>query len=270
MNRDDILQLAASDALGLLSPSERTELELAFLAADPATRAEIRRVQDTVAGMIDALPPEEAPASLRARVMDRIQHLIEEDLAESIHESVIARVGGDIDRRDWVERFMAGRVSPMWRVACLVLVTASLCVGWYSLEAHRTNRVLSEYMVNNATREFLRESGALADDFLFDPDATFATLQATRPEQLGRAVVAYIASQNKGFLYADGIPESDFRYRLCVGTDQGELETIKTFSSDGETVGVAFDLSADEAEGKQIWIVGSVENTDDYILVTGL
>lgn len=269
MNRDDILQLAASDALGLLSPSERTELELAFLAADASTRAEIRRVQDTVAGMVDALPPEEPASTLRARVMGRIQHLIEEDLAESIHESVIARVGGDVDRRDWVERFMAGRVSPMWRVACLVLATASLCVGWYSLEAHRTNRALSEYMVNNATREFLRDSGAFAEDFMYHPDASFAALQATRPEQLGRAMVAYISSENKGFLFAD-VPESDYRYQLCVGDDPEQLRTIKTFSSDGESMGVAFDLTASDAEGKQLWIVGTVRDADDYVLVTSL
>jgi anti-sigma factor ChrR (cupin superfamily) len=72
MNCDELQQLAALSALGVLPESETVALN-ARLADDESARAGLARFIDVAAALAGLVPQRPAPAALRQRILDRIR-----------------------------------------------------------------------------------------------------------------------------------------------------------------------------------------------------
>lgn len=68
--RDEIQELAAGYALGVLDEADRRRVESLLASGDAELEAALRDFGDAAALMAHAAPPAEAPAALRARVLD--------------------------------------------------------------------------------------------------------------------------------------------------------------------------------------------------------
>ena len=288
MDRNELIEWAGLDALGLLDRDEQERFEAAFRRADSALKAELRAIQDAAVALSGALLPPVAPdaavaervlaavseriameqessilttPSLKHRVLGAVERHIHEDLYGSVqHETPygLSYAG----RRDWVERLASGRVSPVWRVAALIFATATLAFGFFAVSAYTDAMRMARDVSTGRVDEVLRrEFGHLPEEFWLHPEAQLQTfgLSADAGEGFpGRAMVAVINSQDRGFLTARNLPETDQRYRLCVGMPDraDEAVTLATFEASGETVAVPFALEGRDVTGMQWWVMG--------------
>jgi hypothetical protein len=141
-SREEMLDLAAADAIGALDAVEQARFERAFIASAPSLQADIRAVQDRIvqdhlaAGSVFR-SSEQPPASLRLKTLARVASAIEAEGAAPIavigpargasRASSDAREGTrDALLREILERTELERrpTQHLWRVAALFLFAA--------------------------------------------------------------------------------------------------------------------------------------------------
>src|SRR5262249_14914584 len=126
MKTQELLELAALDALGLLDEAEREAFDRAFRAAPPALQAQIRREQTRIAGDDSLLPKVETPMGLKARVLAAWR----EAVAAVSNRSRTRRLVGALT-------LMPNRgVNPWWRAGAIACAAASLvlAVGFFTIK----------------------------------------------------------------------------------------------------------------------------------------
>ena len=90
ITRDEMLELAIADAMGVLDTVDSTRFERAFAAAVPSLQAEVRAMQDRVVADRALLSDELPPASLRLKTLARVASAIEHERAAA---APIATIG---------------------------------------------------------------------------------------------------------------------------------------------------------------------------------
>lgn len=90
ITRDEMLELAIADAMGVLDTVDSARFERAFAAAVPSLQAEVRAMQDRVVADRALLSDELPPASLRLRTLARVASAIEHERAAA---APIATIG---------------------------------------------------------------------------------------------------------------------------------------------------------------------------------
>jgi len=180
MSTRELFEMASLDVLGLLDEEERAAFENAFRAADPATQAQIRREQRRFAEIDRSLPDVEAPAGLRARVVNAVREAI-----ASVRTEPIGRIGpGTVA--------VGFNSAPIWRAACIGFATASMVLAGFSWRVQRANVAILQDMTNNRAVESIVDvagpQGARFAHFLASPgthDMAFVPAQAA--EDIGSA-----------------------------------------------------------------------------------
>ena len=81
LRREELLELAALDAMGQLDEFEADHYTRSFHAAPASVQEEIRRLQAEIATDEAFLSDEEMPADLKARVMGAVTAAIDEEAA---------------------------------------------------------------------------------------------------------------------------------------------------------------------------------------------
>ena len=74
----DLIELSLLDAMGLLDDEERAAFERAFAGTSPAVQSHVRREQTRLAQIDFLLPDVEAPAGLRAMVLEAVRKAMAE------------------------------------------------------------------------------------------------------------------------------------------------------------------------------------------------
>ena len=128
MDRDEAQPQLAAYALGALEGQEREDLERA-LRADPALREDLRGYQRTVANLPLGVEMVDPPASLKTRLLRRIELYEAERNAES------QAAAGSESRSRW-RSSMGG---PLRSMAYSVAAVALLLVGWSVYQTFRVN-----------------------------------------------------------------------------------------------------------------------------------
>ncbi|MGE3109603.1 MAG: hypothetical protein AB7G11_16895 [Phycisphaerales bacterium] len=116
MKTQELLELAALDALGLLDEHERDAFDRAFRAAPPALQAQIRGEQTRLAKDDSLLPAVETPIGLKAKVLARWR------------EAMSAR------RRFIPPLLPSAGVSPIWRMAAVGALAATTVMAVATLQ----------------------------------------------------------------------------------------------------------------------------------------
>ena len=173
ISREELLELAVADAIGVLDEVDTARFERAFSSAAPSLQAEVRVAQDRVALDRMLLVDEQPPASLRLKTLARVAAAIELEAAGAAPIAMIGPARGHtadravagalavsdnsprefIDHesreaivREILERSAMERRPPqhLWRAAALFLF-AALVVALYF---HSEQRAISERMMN--------------------------------------------------------------------------------------------------------------------------
>lgn len=170
LRREELIEQAALEALGLLDERETEAFERAFEDAPENIQEQIRRIQAETVTDVAMLSGEEPPASLRGKVLAAVSDAVEDEAREL---QPIASIGvrarrpgqaGAIevaeavrDERQGLRLQAAQRHLLVWRAASIALAASLLTTlfwsGMYRLERHSIQQLVD----NGATVRQLEE-----------------------------------------------------------------------------------------------------------------
>ncbi len=244
MRTNDLIEMAALDALGLLDESEHAEYEKAFQAATPALRRQIRAEQQRAAEFeASLLPIVEPTESLKNRVLAKIAETKALEEASGTR-AVIHRPGRVVPKVR-----PSRRVSPLWRAASIGLSIAVVVFGVFSLQLLEHNSKLGDAIVVN---EFSDKLGTRhLKDTLFDINTKRMILTATddAPSSFEAEAVLLINPdwEDARFFCSNllGAKGEKGTFALVVIDENDHVvETIQLFESDSRWVSFDVDTEA--------------------------
>jgi hypothetical protein len=206
--REELLDLAAADAIGALDAVDQARFERAFAASAPSVQAEARAIQDRIvqdhlaAGGVFR-STEQPPASLRLKTLARVASAIEAEGAAPI--AVIgptrgaprASAGPSEGSRDALLREILQRAElerrptqHLWRVAALFLFAALVVALFFNSEQRKIAERLMDYVDGRMTETSVQALARMTESFDFARARQLQVLDAEgRPV---RVVHAYL------------------------------------------------------------------------------
>jgi hypothetical protein len=230
MTREELLELAALDAAGLLDQYEAALYTRSFHHAPIAVQEEIRELQAEITSDVSILPELEPPAALREHVLARVIEAIDR---ESASQRPLATIGRPRQRsRAVAGRIGFGEAATFWRAASFALIATVVILGYFLAEASRHNQEMAMAVVRNLTHDALQQIGPPVEEYLYSPTAEWKPMRATRPTN-ARGVVFVEPGLGTAFLITDGLPatSTDPDYTLVMIDEKEERHTLGTFGS---------------------------------------
>lgn len=258
MKTQELMELAALDALGLLDEAEHEAFDRAFRAAPPALQAQIRGEQTRIARDESLLPEVDAPLGLKAKVLARWR------------EAAAAR------RRFIPPLLPSAGVSPIWRMAAVGALAATTVMGVATLQIHSNfNQLAAASNDLKVSQAFSQEFGQSFEHLFMNPNVEKV---AYRPSDGFDGQVAMLldrtdakASLNNpgvntytGHFYCRLFPESASKYQIVLADKSGNL----VMGSDGQPRVVdTFEINNETGSKRQLKISIKVEEVEqDYDL----
>jgi hypothetical protein len=240
LRREELIEQASLDALGLLDAFEAAHYAKSFHAAPASVQEEIRQLQAEIATDASLLSDEEPPAGLRGRVMGAVMDSIEHETREL---QPIATIGSrarrvaaagatatatDIagvvrDERMNIQHRSMQRSVAVWRAASVALAASLLgSFLWLNVITHDAMSI-AQLAQGQATQAQLIEM--LGSDY-----ATFSTDKTMRI----RSLAALAGEPGAAILYCD--PKNGDGYLVGFGLAQVGTYTIRSIADDGTTI----------------------------------
>ncbi len=231
MTRQELLELAALDALGLLDRYEAALYTRSFHYASAPVQDEIVRLQAEIVSDESLLPEEEPDGSLRERVLRKVAEAIEREAAEFAPLATIGR------RRRHGPRESDGRLAfgasgQFWRAAAFVMAGAVVVLAYFSSEANRSSNEMARLALMNDTEQLAVVLGPMGRDFVIGDSQKIALRPANGGKFIGAVYVNETAEL--AFVFFDGLPRTTGDdYTLHVVLEDGTTEKLQAFRSSG-------------------------------------
>lgn len=178
ITREELIELAHADAIGVLDDVDSARFERAFQLASPSVQAEVRALQQRIASSPLFLSDEKPAASLRLKTLARVASAIEDQAAAAQPIATIGTpradaravqasqqvAGGDVLLRELLERAALERrpTHHMWRAAALFMFAALVVALYFQAEQRRiSNRLMDlvdRKLVDDAAHAVARET----------------------------------------------------------------------------------------------------------------
>lgn len=282
LTREEILENAALDILGLLTSEERFNFERLLQQADHKLLVEVKRIQDSILLLEDTLPDVSPDISLRQRVLSAVGQMIERDLRASVQENPSGRIytswrsnsDNSSSKREIFERFIGGKVSPIWRMGALIAATLAIAFGYVALEISTSSKPIIKYVTGKITQEEWAALEARISsskwDIIFDDATEEVFFKTLNTDYNGMVKLWYHPQEKAGVLIAKDLPKMVAPYRLCLDNTLSEPQKVVVlaeFYSLGGVTSVEFDLGEinklNNAESKwSIMAPGSQDGPD--------
>jgi len=240
LRRDELIEQASLDALGLLDEFEAEHYAKSFQAASPSVQEEIRNLQAAIASDESLLGDEMPPAGLRGRVLGAVQDAIEDEARElqpiaSIGSKVrrtIVRAGaststhqiaGEIQTayQDSQVRTLHRTVS-VWRAASVALAASLIVSLCWVIVIAKEALLVSQLAQNSSTKqELIDRLGTSFETFLSAP----SKVRALAPIIATQRVAAVLMTDEKS---GDG-------YLAAFGLQMNMVYTVRMVATDGST-----------------------------------
>lgn len=136
MSTRELFENAHMDALGLLDEQDRVAFDVAFKAASPAIRAQIRAEQARMSKLESTLPRVNPPEVLRSRVLQAVEHAITEQSLRSD--------GG-------VSDFRTNRNISIWRAGAVAMACAAVIMGAAFVKVYVDNIQVNTNLTTDGT-----------------------------------------------------------------------------------------------------------------------
>jgi len=253
VSREEILELARLEALGVLDEIDSERLNRLFHGVTPSIQSEIRALQASICGDETLLHPEAPDARLRGCTLTRVQ---DEAAAEQAALAPVASIGpmrsGSVrsnptsDQAIEFVRLHAAfensrsdlsswtRTAIAWRAAAIVafaLLTVSLYYNFAS--SFYAVRIGQLALDANARDALMRELGPSYRDFA-DSGCLVRGMAATKRGVSGAAAIYVNSRTGQAFLIAFGLPE-EARFNVRMVTEAGERIDMGSLVPSGQT-----------------------------------
>ena len=237
LRREELIEQASLDALGLLDEFEAAHYARSFQAAPASVQEEIRQLQAAIVADGAMLSDEEPPAGLRGRVLGAVQDAME---AEAADLQPIASIGSrsarptrtnadrertivsiDQERFGVRERSMHRRLM-VWRAASVALaaslVTAILWVVMISDEAMHVNRLAQGRMTEVEMQRLL---GSAFPAIARNPSNMYVQLSGLGLVSRSAATISVNTETHHTFLIAYSlVPNQEYSVRMTTKDGQ--------------------------------------------------
>lgn len=224
---NDLIEMAALDALGLLDPEERESFEASFRAAPPAIQAQIRREQLRFTDVEGVLPPVEPPVGLRARVLAAVRAAMAQAAGKRVETpSVVGAIRP------------ASGVHRLWRTAAIGSLAAALAMTFISLQIRSEFLEVSQVAMNSeAAKTLQKEFGNQFTPAFFNASTRFVRFTTPiamdageSPRGAVKATMLLDPSTRKAQLFCMDLPTSDQPFEVVLIDQNGnELPAVLTF-----------------------------------------
>jgi hypothetical protein len=206
MSREELLELAALDAFGLLDRYESALYNRSFHHASAAVQNEIRELQAMFTGDESLLPDVEPDPELRERVLRAVAKAIE---ADSERLAPLASIGRTQQpARESGGRRSLGLSGQFWRAATFVLAGALLVMIYFNVQQRAEYSVVRDYALGRLTDDQVSEQlGEGLMDFVRNKNSTSVVLRPMDNQSSMHAVLFLDEKTGKGFLYGLNLPE---------------------------------------------------------------
>ena len=244
MSREELLELAALDAFGLLDEYEAALFTRSYHHAPAAVQDEIKQLQAAFAADEALLPAAQPDSQLKQRVLRAVSQAIE---AESIELAPLAMIGRSRAReREIVGRLGVGAAGLLWRAAAFTLAGAVLVLAYFVLSASQENDRLQQIVYD---LDFQRQIESLAPDFrLFVEDPSCVHIPLTLAQSgdgdgdAGYAVLYVNKETDEAYLLTLNLPKKATYSLTATGGDGAEAFS-HSFATLGAVCGVHLELS---------------------------
>jgi hypothetical protein len=241
MSREELLDLAALDAFGLLDEYDAALYTRSFHHAPATVQDEVKRLQaELVTDPTLLTVAEEPPEELRARVLAFVAAAREREEAQLAPLATIGRARSDEAAYAGPRRRFSSSAL-FWRAATFVLASAVIAMAYSWYNAVQTNVRLAEIALSRGVEDQLRE--LMGEDFAAfiktgNSNKTIHTVPL-RGDGGAHATLYINESDGVAFLLATSLPPSgpNLRYTLVVDV-AGQPQAVKAFASNGLVAGV--------------------------------
>ena len=230
MTRQELLELAALDALGLLDRYEAALYTRSFHHASAPVQDEIVRLQAEIASDESLLPLDEPDGSLRERVLRKVAEAIESEASEFAPLATIGRRRRGSSESNGRSSF--GTSGPFWRAAAFILAGTVVVLAYFSSEASRNSSEIARLALSNDTEELAVVLGPMGRAFVIGDSQKIAL----HPAQGGKAIGAVYVDDalNQVFVFFDGLPlTTGDDYTLRVVLEDDSTKDLQSFDSRG-------------------------------------
>lgn len=277
MTREEMLELAALDAYGLLDEYEATLYSRAFHQAPPSLQNDLLGLQARIAADETLLPKEEPPAELRERVLRAVSAAIEQDTPtplasigrKSSTETIYHETQGQSDPRDHrptaLTRFISANF--FWRAATFLLAGVVIAMAYVLTDAAGQHNRLTMAAIQSDVEQVEQLVGPTLRSYLADASTQRIVFASENPDASNWATLMVREGERKALLIAVGLsPRDDDRpYTLQVRDDEGRVYQIASIEGRSQMLGtrVEVDLLAYGANAR--WEITS----PDGVVMTG-
>lgn len=225
MTREELIELAALDAVGLLSEYEAALFTRSFHHASAAVQDEILNLQAEIAADTALLPSEDPEDSLRDRVLAAVADAIEKD-AEPL--SPIATIGRSrrSQRIASAPRTRMSRSGHFWRAAAFAMMTTTIVMGYFWNDARTEVSTIKELLLPWQTGNEITELvGPGWKDFVGNPTCQEIHLQTVDNSRGGPGVVYVNDRTDEVFVFVMGVHRGA-DYTIEIANEDGIFESI--------------------------------------------
>lgn len=243
---EQLLELAALDAFGLLDEVETERFDTSFHNARASVQDEILRVQSEFASDVSLLPDDDAPADLRARVLNAVNLAIADDAKRLAPLATIGRSSTSDGSKKKREPTIGGH---MWRAAALLMFIVSGFLGYYAVVMDgRYTEAVALFMSKQTEEDVKTIIGPSFAEFAGNPNCVARFLAPVQDDgelliDLDTMAGVWINERTDSvFLTIFGeLPDDDERYTLVAVQTDGERVELATFEPLGSITGQRID-----------------------------
>ncbi len=240
MSREELLELAGLDALGLLDEYEAELFTRSFHYAADTVRDEIIRLQAEVAADDTLLPDDDASEDLRARVLALVAEAIERESTELAPIATFRNRSRRTGAPDSSGRWRLGP-NAFWRAAVFALTGALIAMTYLWSAAVQDANEIATLALRNATDETLMKLiGPGIKDFLLDSSQRIEFKPVKGKPSYD--AVAFVSETGGVFIVTDKLALSQTPiYEISVSWDGGPESPLNTITSSGGLGGFRID-----------------------------
>jgi len=205
MTREELFELAALDAYGLLDEYEAALFTRSFHHASATVQHELRELQASIAANPVLVPDVEPRESLRIKVLESVAARIEAESAKLAPLATIGSLRAQAGHSDG--RVVLGASGQFWRAASFLLAASVLVVLYFSVEFYQQSKKLTAAVIDGYTDVQIEEIiGPAFSAFANDPSCVRIDLRSIEGSRGQHAVVYINEDTNESFLFVLGLP----------------------------------------------------------------
>ncbi|MEX2217525.1 MAG: hypothetical protein WD749_02095 [Phycisphaerales bacterium] len=264
MSMQELIELAILDAMGLLDEEERIAFELAFRGAAPAVQAQVRREQTRLSRIEDFLPRVDAPAGLRAAVIEAVRREIAAGQAASMNPALLV-----------AESMVRPRtINPLWRTAALGLAAAAIVFGITTFQWQARYKEITDQLQANgfleAIQKELKGDAGFIQSVLFSKDTRRVVFSGENGYKGEASLFLNPEWKDKARFFCRSINSGNGKTLKLALIDQNDriIEELATFTSQGELLPLEVPIASGK-RGKIAVMTSGKSGRFDEVIVKG-